>query len=230
MVNKPVFFLFYTSETRNFLFMLRDLRNNYQKSELTEDSLHPDPFSQFNEWLKDAIQEGEPEPSAMVLSTVDQKGNPDSRIVLLKELSAEGLVFFTNYNSRKGKQISVNQNVSAIFFWSKTERQVRVRGKAEKIPDEISDGYFKSRPKESKLGAWASPQSKIIESRKILEENYTLYEQYFQDQEIQKPPHWGGFVIRPVNFEFWQGRLNRLHDRFEFCLSGNEWVVHRLAP
>lgn len=210
--------------------MLKDIRTNYQKSELTEDSVSTDPFKQLNEWLKAAIEGEEPEPTAMVLSTVDLKGNPDSRVVLLKAINSEGLIFFTNYNSKKGRQIKANQNVSVTFFWPKTERQIRIKGKAEKIPEEYSEDYFKSRPKESKLGAWASPQSRIIESRKILEENYSLYQQYFEDHEILKPPHWGGFLIRPVNFEFWQGRLNRMHDRFEFCLSDQDWIIHRLAP
>jgi len=210
--------------------MLRDLRQNYQKSELTDDAISADPFKQFFQWLKDAVQEGEAEPNAMILATVDQKENPDSRIVLLKEINANGLVFFTNYNSRKGRQITVNPNVSVTFFWAKTERQVRIKGKTEKIPEELSEEYFQSRPLDSKLGAWASPQSRIIESRKTLEENYALYEQYFENHEIQKPPHWGGFLIRPINFEFWQGRPGRLHDRFEYNLSGDNWIIHRLAP
>ena len=210
--------------------MLRDIRRNYSKSELGEDSIHSDPFKQLNEWMKAAMEEGDPEPTAMVLSTVDLMGNPDSRVVLLKEINSEGLVFFTNFNSRKGRQIAVNDNVCLTFYWHKTERQVRIKGKAQKIAEEYSVEYFKSRPVDSQLGAWASPQSRIIESREILEENYTLYQQYFQDQEILKPPHWGGFVVRPSTFEFWQGRMNRMHDRFEFYLSGNVWVNHRLAP
>ncbi|MBL7972198.1 MAG: pyridoxamine 5'-phosphate oxidase [Prolixibacteraceae bacterium] len=210
--------------------MLRDLRNNYQKFELTEDSISSDPFRQLNDWLKAAIEGENPEPTAMMLSTVDQKGSPDSRVVLLKEINSEGLVFFTNYNSKKGRQIAAQQQVAATFFWPEMERQVRVKGKAEKIPEAYSVEYFKSRPIDSQLGAWASPQSRIIASRQVLEENFSLYQQYFQSQEIVKPPHWGGFLIRPYNFEFWQGRLNRMHDRFEFCLSGNEWVIHRLAP
>lgn len=210
--------------------MLRDLRNNYQKSKLTEDTICQDPFRQFNEWLKSAIEEENPEPTAMVLSTVDSKGYPESRVVLLKEFNSEGLVFFTNYNSKKGRQITSNPNVAVNFFWSKTERQVRIKGVAERISEENSVDYFKSRPIDSQLGAWASPQSRIIENRQILDENFSLYQKYFQDHEILKPPHWGGFLIRPEYFEFWQGRSNRLHDRFEFCLLGNEWIIKRLAP
>jgi pyridoxamine 5'-phosphate oxidase len=210
--------------------MLRDLRTNYQKSELTEDSISSDPFKQLEDWLKSAIEEENPEPTAMLLSTVDSKGCPESRVVLLKEVNSEGLVFFTNYNSKKGRQITANPNVAANFFWSKTERQVRIKGVAERISEESSAEYFKSRPIDSQLGAWASPQSRIIESRQVLDENFTLYQQYFHDHEIIKPPHWGGFIIRPEYFEFWQGRSNRLHDRFEFCRSGNEWIINRLAP
>ena len=210
--------------------MLRDLRTNYQKSELTEESINSYPFRQLEEWLKSAIEEENPEPTAMVLSTVDSKGYPDSRVVLLKEVNSEGLVFFTNYNSKKGRQITASPNVAANFFWSKTERQVRIKGVAERISEESSAEYFKSRPIDSQLGAWASPQSRIIESRQVLDENFALYQQHFHDHEIIKPPHWGGFIIRPEYFEFWQGRSNRLHDRFEFCLSDNEWIIHRLAP
>lgn len=210
--------------------MLRDKRNNYQKFEFLEDSVCKNPFDQLNQWMNAAIQEGEPEPTAMVLSTVDSLGNPDSRVVLLKEINTEGLLFFTNYNSKKGRQISASNRVALNFFWPSTERQVRVKGTAEMIPEENSTEYFKSRPLDSQLGAWASPQSRIIESRNVLDENFARYQKYFEDHEITKPPHWGGFLIRPVRFEFWQGRQNRLHDRFEFNLSDQEWVINRLAP
>ena len=210
--------------------MLRDIRANYKKDELSESSVKEDPFKQFAVWLDDALREKIQEPTAMVLSTLDQAGNPDSRVVLLKELTSEGLIFFTNYNSKKGQQISVNQHISAVFFWAETERQVRIKGITEKIPEQNSEAYFLSRPLESQLGAWASPQSQVIESRKILDDNYTRYQKYFQNHEIKKPPHWGGFLIRPVYFEFWQGRPNRLHDRLEYILSGDDWIIHRLAP
>ena len=210
--------------------MLRDIRTNYQKFELTEHSVDKDPFQQLTLWLNDAIEDRQPDPNAMILSTIDLKGNPDSRVVLLKELTPEGLVFFTNYDSKKGQQITVNQHVSVVFIWAALERQIRVKGKAEKIKEEDSELYFKSRPLESQLGAWASPQSQIIESRQVLSDNYKHYEQFFESHEIKKPPHWGGFLIRPEYFEFWQGRSNRLHDRIEFCLSDQAWVIHRLAP
>lgn len=210
--------------------MLRDIRTNYQKHELNEQTVSKNPIQQLTLWLKDAVSCKTPEPTAMVLSTLDQSGNPDSRVVLLKELTSEGLVFFTNYDSKKGQQISVNQHVSAVFFWSETERQVRIKGTAEKIPEKESEAYFLSRPLESQLGAWASPQSQVIESRQILDDNYLHYLEYFQNNEIKKPPHWGGFLIRPEYFEFWQGRPNRLHDRLEYVLSENQWIIRRLAP
>ena len=210
--------------------MLRDIRTNYQKFELTEHSVDKDPFQQLTLWLNDAIEDRQPDPNAMILSTIDLKGNPDSRVVLLKELTPDGLVFFTNYDSKKGQQITENQHVSVVFIWVALERQIRIKGKAEKIKEEDSELYFKSRPLESQLGAWASPQSQIIESRQVLSDNYKHYEQFFESHEIKKPPHWGGFLIRPEYFEFWQGRSNRLHDRIEFCLSDQAWVIHRLAP
>jgi len=217
--------------TNQYLFdMLRDIRTNYQKFELTEHSVNKDPFQQLIEWLNDAIAEQKPDANAMVLSTIDSEGNPDSRVVLLKELTAEGLVFFTNYTSRKGLQISSDNHVSALFFWPGLERQVRIKGKAEKIDAEDSELYFKSRPLESQLGAWASPQSEVIESRQVLNDNYKHYQQFFETHEIKKPPYWGGFLIRPYNFEFWQGGTNRLHDRIEFSLSDHAWQIHRLAP
>ena len=210
--------------------MLREIRTTYQKDELSESSVQKNPLKQFSIWLDDALKEKTPEPTAMVLSTLDQSGNPDSRVVLLKELTSEGLVFFTNYDSKKGQQISVNQHVSVVFFWTETERQVRIKGIAEKIPEKESEAYFLSRPLESQLGAWASPQSQVIESRQILDDNYLHYKEYFQNNEIKKPPHWGGFLIRPEYFEFWQGRPNRLHDRLEYVLSENQWIISRLAP
>jgi len=210
--------------------MLRDIRTNYQKDELTENSILSNPFKQFSVWLNDAIKEKIHEPTAMVLSTIDFKGFPESRVVLLKELSADGFIFFSNYNSKKGQQISVNPHVSIVFFWPEAERQVRIKGIVEKIPEQNSEAYFLSRPLDSQLGAWASPQSQVIENRNVLDEKYRYYQEYFQTHEIEKPPYWGGFLIRPEYFEFWQGRPNRLHDRLEFNLSGDQWVIRRLAP
>jgi pyridoxamine 5'-phosphate oxidase len=140
------------------------------------------------------------------------------------------LVFYTNYQSKKGRQIAENQHVSVVFFWPGMERQVRIKGKAEKLSDAESVDYFKSRPVDSQLGAWASPQSQIIRSREVLDQNYNHFQEQFKNREIEKPPHWGGFLIRPLYFEFWQGRSNRLHDRIEFLPEGKSWKINRLAP
>lgn len=210
--------------------MIRDIRSNYMKFELTEELVNRNPVQQLIGWLNEAIDTKEPDPTAMILSTVDKEGFPDSRVVLLKEIASDGLIFFTNYNSRKGEQLSYNPHVSVVFLWSGLERQVRVKGLAEKISEEESEIYFQSRPLESQLGAWASPQSQVIKNRQVLHENYSYYQEYFKNQEIKKPPHWGGYIIRPEYFEFWQGRSNRLHDRIEFHLSGSSWKIHRLAP
>lgn len=210
--------------------MLRDIRTNYQKFELTEETVDKNPIRQLNLWMKDAIASQKADPTAMIISTTDLSGNPDSRVVLLKEITPEGLVFFTNYNSKKGQQIESNPNICALFFWPELERQVRISGKAEKIREQDSRDYFKSRPLDSQLGAWASPQSQVIENRQVLDNNYAHFKQHFENQEITKPPHWGGFIIRPEYFEFWQGRSNRLHDRLEFIQDGKSWKINRLAP
>jgi len=210
--------------------MLRDIRTNYGKFELSEDGINKNPFKQLQSWLDEAISGNETEPTAMVLSTIDGNGMPDSRVVLLKELNNRGLMFFTNYNSKKGRQIGDNPHVAVNIFWPELERQVRIKGTVEMIGEKESDAYYKSRPIDSQLGAWASPQSEVIESREVLDQNYRLYQEYFKNREIEKPPHWGGFLIRPSYFEFWQGRSNRLHDRFVFSLSDDQWIIHRLAP
>lgn len=210
--------------------MLKDIRTDYQKFELTEETVIQDPFQQFTIWLTEAIDAQEPDPTAMVLSTIDKDGFPDARVVLLKEITSEGLVFFTNYQSKKGEQIALNNHVSVVFLWSLLERQVRIKGVAERISEEDSAQYFLSRPLESQLGAWASPQSQLIENRQVLTDNYIHYKKEFESREMIKPPFWGGFIIRPVCFEFWQGRSNRLHDRLEYRLTNQSWEIHRLAP
>jgi pyridoxamine 5'-phosphate oxidase len=210
--------------------MLRDIRTNYEKFELTESGINPSPFEQLRTWLDDAIAGEEIEPTAMVLSTLDVQGFPESRVVLLKELKDDGLVFYTNYESKKGTQIFQDKHVAVVFFWPELERQVRIKGTAEKISESESGNYFKTRPIDSQLGAWASPQSRIIEGREVLDRNYQKYQEYFKNREIEKPPHWGGFIIRPEYFEFWQGRSNRLHDRLEYVANTDGWEIHRLAP
>jgi len=210
--------------------MLKDIRTNYEKFELPESGINPNPFQQLRTWLEEAISGEEIEPTAMVLSTLDVQGFPESRVVLLKELKDDGLVFYTNYESKKGNQIAQNGHVAVVFFWPKHERQVRIKGIAEKISETESIDYFKSRPIDSQLGAWASPQSQVIESRAFLDENYRHYQEQFKNSEIEKPPHWGGYIITPEYFEFWQGRSNRLHDRMEYLPTSDSWKIQRLAP
>jgi pyridoxamine 5'-phosphate oxidase len=210
--------------------MLRDIRTNYEKFELSESEINPNPLKQLRLWLDEAISGNEKEPTAMVLSTIDLNGLPESRVVLLKELKDDGLVFYTNYESKKGNQLAQNRNVAVVFFWPESERQVRIKGMAEKIGESESTDYFKSRPIDSQLGAWASPQSRVIENRDFLDEKYKYFQEYFKTHEIEKPPFWGGYIIRPEYFEFWQGRSNRLHDRIEFVPEGESWKINRLAP
>ncbi|MGE5412351.1 MAG: pyridoxamine 5'-phosphate oxidase, partial [Clostridiales bacterium] len=216
--------------TKYLLTMLKDIRTDYQKFELAEQTVNKNPFLHLTRWLTEALEAQQPDPTAMVLSTIDKNGYPDARVVLLKEITSDGLIFFTNYESRKGQQIADNNHVSVVFLWSVMERQVRVKGTVEKIPDKDSEDYFLSRPLESQLGAWASPQSQVIENRQVLTDNYIHYKKEFETRKMIKPPHWGGFIIRPEYFEFWQGRSNRLHDRLSFSLMDQNWEIHRLAP
>lgn len=210
--------------------MLRDIRKQYEFAALNENDVRSNPHLQFKLWLNEAIENGEPEPTAMVLSTVDSNLQPHSRVVLLKELTDEGLVFYTNYLGNKSIQIEQNSKVALLFLWKSLERQVRINGKAEKISEEASVTYFKSRPADSQLGAWASPQSQVIPNHEILEQRFENYKNQFGD-DVPKPPHWGGFLIRPESFEFWQGRPNRLHDRLFYSQNDQtEWRMVRLAP
>lgn len=209
--------------------MLRDIRKQYLFSTLDENTALPNPFDQFEIWLQEAIESDQIEPTAMVISTVDEHLQPHSRVVLLKEFNAKGFVFYTNFEGHKAQQMAQNNKVSLTFFWPSLERQVRVLGLAEKISETISSSYFNSRPIESQLGAWASPQSQLIRSKDFLEKQFQYYKQKF-GENVPKPPHWGGYVIVPSSFEFWQGRPNRLHDRLLFTIDGNDWKIERLAP
>ena len=209
--------------------MLRDIRKNYQQDTLTPEQLTKHPVDLFQQWLNDAIVGKEDEPTAMTLSTCI-KGQPDSRIVLLKELRHSGFIFYTNYMSIKGKQLSGNNMVALNFFWSKLERQVRIKGCVEKLADQASADYFKSRPRDSQIGAWASPQSREISSRSELDQNFSYFNELFKDQEIVKPANWGGYLVKPSEIEFWQGRPNRLHDRFRYFNEAENWKIKRLAP
>ena len=209
--------------------MLRDIRKQYLFAALDEQNVLKNPFEQFELWLKEAIESDQHEPTAMILSTVDKQMQPHSRVVLLKEFTHESFVFYTNYEGNKAQQIAENKRVSLVFFWPVLERQVRIEGKATKISEILSNSYFKSRPIDSQLGAWASPQSKLIHSADFLEKQFQYYQQKF-GKEVPKPPHWGGYSVKPTSIEFWQGRANRLHDRLLFTLEGNDWKISRLAP
>lgn len=209
--------------------MLRDIRKNYQNSELDEQHLAENPMELFAQWMEEAIENNEDEPTAMVLSTC-VKRQPDSRIVLLKGVYGLGFVFFSNYLSLKGKQLSENSLVALNFFWPKTERQVRVWGTASKISEQESTEYYQSRPRESQIGAWASPQSRVISNREELEQNFNYYSELFKEKRIDKPTNWGGYVVKPSEIEFWQGRPNRLHDRLRYYFREGVWQTQRLAP
>jgi pyridoxamine 5'-phosphate oxidase len=210
---------------------ISDLRKEYSRQILSESSVASDPFRQFQEWWRDAMNSQIIEPNAMTLATSSGDGIPAARIVLLKSVDEKGFIFFTNYNSFKGQQLEENPRACLVFFWKELERQVRITGLVEKTTAKESDAYFKTRPEGSKIGAWASPQSKIIPGRDWLEEEEKNFRKQFDGKPVERPPHWGGFRVRPISIEFWQGRPNRLHDRIQYDLKGDgSWEITRLAP
>lgn len=211
---------------------LSDYRKSYEKSELTETSIRENPMEQFQKWFHEVeASEGVDEPNAMTVSTIGLDGFPKSRVVLMKKFTFEGFIFYTNYQSEKGKAIAANPSVCLSFFWPNMERQVIIKGKAEKIAENLSDGYFESRPKGSQLGAVVSDQSEVVPSREHLEGKLKELEQEYEGKEVPRPDYWGGFLVRPVSIEFWQGRPNRLHDRIRYTLDENfDWKIERLAP
>jgi pyridoxamine 5'-phosphate oxidase len=206
------------------------IRKDYTLKSFSESDLLKNPFDQFRVWFTEAIHAEVNEHNAMTLATVKPDGSPSARIVLLKGLEDNCFVFFTNYSSNKGQQISVNNKVALVFFWPELERQIRIEGVAEKLEEFKSDEYFKSRPMSSQIGAHASPQSQEIENRQYLEDLVLKMEELFSEQPIIRPNFWGGFKVTAHSFEFWQGRSSRLHDRFIFRKSNNEWLAKRLAP
>lgn len=206
------------------------IRTDYRLAALQEDDVDRNPISQFRNWFEQALQAKVIEVNAMTLATVDQEGKPAARIVLLKDIEDEGFVFFTNYQSNKGLDIAANPHVSLVFFWPDLQRQVRVNGQAAKVSEQLSTDYFHSRPLGSQLGAWASPQSRVITDRSVLDENLKVTTEQYKEQTVPKPPHWGGYLVKPYAIEFWQGRTNRLHDRILYRKDGNEWTINRLAP
>ena len=208
---------------------LRDRRVQYETAGLDRDDLHVDPMVQWQRWYDEAESAGVTEPNAMTLSTIGADGIPDSRVVLARGADERGFVFYTNLESVKSQQL-VSGGASAVFAWLDLHRQVRVRGSVERVSDAESDGYFASRPRGSQIGAWASPQSQPIADRAVLEQLVEETTRRFEGVEVPRPPYWGGFLLRPIAFEFWQGRPSRLHDRFRYTFANATWDVERLAP
>ncbi len=207
------------------------LRKNYSQKTLSEQQVDPDPIQQFDNWWQEAVNSGIEEVNAMTLATASADGMPAARIVLLKGFSSEGFTFFTNYDSFKGRQLAENPKACLVFFWKELERQVRITGLVSKIDPELSDAYFNSRPAASRIGAIASPQSEIVESRAWLDKKYEEAERAVLNDQITRPAHWGGYVVKPVIMEFWQGRPSRLHDRIQYTLlESGQWKIERLAP
>ena len=210
---------------------ISDLRQNYTLAGLNEADAAKDPIEQFASWFQEANDAQLKEPNAMTLATISPDGFPSARIVLLKHFDAAGFVFYTNYHSTKGQHLQQNPRAALVFWWAKLERQVRIEGKVEKMPERDSDCYFNSRPCNSQLGAWVSAQSKVIPNREILEQKFTQLQQEYVNKDIPRPPHWGGFRVIPATIEFWQGRPSRLHDRLRYrLLEDGIWLRERLSP
>jgi pyridoxamine 5'-phosphate oxidase len=210
---------------------IADLRKEYSSETLLEKDVAQDPFLQFRKWWDQALSSQILEPNAMTLATASADGFPSARIVLIKDFDSRGFVFYTNYNSYKAEQLEENPKACLVFHWKELERQVRISGLVNKVPPEESDSYFHSRPIGSRIGAWASPQSVVIENREWLEQEFEKKKEDFSNGEISRPPYWGGYRVKPVTIEFWQGRYSRLHDRIQYSLDENgAWKIERLAP
>jgi len=210
---------------------IADIRRDYSHKSLSEEDVDANAIKQFEKWWNEAVDSKIDEVNAMTLATASIDGLPSARIVLLKEFSEKGFVFFTNYESYKAQQLAENPKACLVFFWKELERQVRITGLIQKIGSVESDQYFNSRPESSRIGAWASPQSRVIESRDWLDEKFNELVNKMEGTEIKRPPHWGGYIVKPVVIEFWQGRPSRLHDRIQYTLEeSGEWKIERLAP
>ena len=210
---------------------IADIRRDYMLKSFLEADAKADAIEQFSNWWQDAVNSEIDEVNALTLCTASADGKPSGRIVLLKGYDAEGFVFFTNYDSNKGKELESNPQACMVFFWKELERQIRIEGTVEKISAEESDDYFFSRPPGSQVGAWASPQSRVIENRQVIEKNVEKYEKEFAAKSISRPAHWGGYRLVPTIIEFWQGRQSRLHDRLQYTLlQDGQWKIVRLAP
>ena len=208
---------------------IADLRKSYERAELDETASRGEPIEQFRQWFDEALAAQVPEPNAMTLATVGPQGRPSTRIVLVKGFDERGIVWYTNYDSRKGRELADNPHAALQFHWVELERVVRIEGRVEKTSEEESEAYFRSRPLDSRIGAWASPQSQVISSRAVLVANAAKYGAQFA-LNPPKPPHWGGYRLVPDTWEFWQGRKSRLHDRLRYRLADGRWVRERLAP
>jgi pyridoxamine 5'-phosphate oxidase len=208
---------------------LADIRKDYKLASLSEADIDHSPFAQFEKWFAEAMAAKVNEPNAMTLATVNKDGKPAARIVLIKDFDTRGATFFTNYESRKGNDLAANDDAALVFFWPELERQVRIEGRVEKVSPEESDAYYAVRPLGSRIGAWASPQSRVVASREALE-TAVAAETAAKGPHPSRPPHWGGYRVIPTLFEFWQGRASRLHDRLCYQLNGTTWQVVRLAP
>ena len=209
---------------------INNLRREYKLNKLSEETVQKNPFNQFEKWFNEVMKVGLIEPNAMILATADDKSKPSVRVVLLKEFSSNGFTFFTNYTSKKGKNLTENSSAALLFFWAELERQIRVEGIIKKISRTESKKYFDTRPIDSRLAAWTSEQSKMIPGRGYLDAKFQIFKREFKGKQIPLPPDWGGFILVPEYFEFWQGRENRLHDRICYKKLKSKWKIFRLSP
>ncbi len=209
---------------------INTLRHDFAKETLDEANVNSNPILQFEKWFNEAVDADVNEPNAMTVCTTTKEGKPSARIILLRNFNENGFVFYTNYTSRKGTEIEENPNCALLFFWPELERQVRIEGILKKQTAEESDLYFNTRPRGSKLSAWTSEQSKVISSREVLNKQYEKLSEKYPDENVPRPPYWGGYELKPISIEFWQGRQNRLHDRILYTNENNNWKIERLAP